>query len=218
MQIVELLLDDVSRLVHAQNMKLSVTKGAKDFIATVGFDPEYGARPLKRAIQNRLETPLSEKIIKGEKQDVLLQREDQIIISSIFDLREEYYTQVEGEVGIPGKYPFIENMTVEDIVVMAGGFLESASLSKVEVARRVKISEGIKSFGQIAEVIQFSINKDLSISDTASNFILLPFFRDNTSFLILLVPVFPQSTFSIPPIESMISLGKDVSYSPLVIL
>lgn len=64
LKIVDLLLDEVKRLVHAQGMTLEVTDGAKKYLADTGFDPEYGARPLRRVIQTELETPLSQELLK----------------------------------------------------------------------------------------------------------------------------------------------------------
>jgi ATP-dependent Clp protease ATP-binding subunit ClpA len=43
-----------------------MTDGAKDAIAAQGFDPQYGARPLKRAIQRLIENPLAEQVLRGE--------------------------------------------------------------------------------------------------------------------------------------------------------
>jgi ATP-dependent Clp protease ATP-binding subunit ClpC len=45
---------------------VDLTEKAKDFIADKGYDPQYGARPLNRAIQKYLEDPLAEEILKGE--------------------------------------------------------------------------------------------------------------------------------------------------------
>ena len=52
--------------LRQQGMSLEVDDAAVEFLADQGFDPVYGARPLKRAIQHILEKPLSEKILKGE--------------------------------------------------------------------------------------------------------------------------------------------------------
>ena len=49
-------------------IKIKLTKKAKDFIAEKGFDKQYGARPLKRAIQKYLEDELAEEIIKSKIQ------------------------------------------------------------------------------------------------------------------------------------------------------
>jgi len=53
----------------AQNgLTLNITDAAKDKVAELGFDPQYGARPLKRAIQNYIEDPLSELLLREEAQ------------------------------------------------------------------------------------------------------------------------------------------------------
>jgi ATP-dependent Clp protease ATP-binding subunit ClpB len=52
--------------LRAQNIELTVTDAALDKLGQSGFDPVYGARPLKRAIQANLETPLATKLLAGE--------------------------------------------------------------------------------------------------------------------------------------------------------
>jgi len=52
--------------IELAGFSLDISKEAKDFVAGKGFDPQYGARPLKRAIQRYLEDPLSEAIISRE--------------------------------------------------------------------------------------------------------------------------------------------------------
>jgi ATP-dependent Clp protease ATP-binding subunit ClpC len=64
-QIVDLIVDDVRRRVAAQGMKLEVSEEAEDLIAETGYDAQFGARPLKRAIQRLLENPLSRELLRG---------------------------------------------------------------------------------------------------------------------------------------------------------
>lgn len=64
-EIVTLLADQLVKRLAEQNMHLEITETAKDKIAEEGFDPEYGARPLKRAIQKIVEDRLSEELLKG---------------------------------------------------------------------------------------------------------------------------------------------------------
>lgn len=66
LQIVDLLLNETRNLVKAQQIQLDFDKKVKEFLANEGFDPEFGARPLKRVIQREIETPLSDKLISGE--------------------------------------------------------------------------------------------------------------------------------------------------------
>ena len=65
-QITRLLLDRVSRRVHAQGVELEVDDEAVELLANAGFDPQYGARPLRRAIQRLLEDALSERLLSGD--------------------------------------------------------------------------------------------------------------------------------------------------------
>jgi ATP-dependent Clp protease ATP-binding subunit ClpC len=64
--IARLLLKDVESLVKAQGMKIEFDDKVVDLIADIGYDPEYGARPMERVIQNRIENPLSEELLKEE--------------------------------------------------------------------------------------------------------------------------------------------------------
>jgi ATP-dependent Clp protease ATP-binding subunit ClpC len=64
-KIVSLEIKDVESRLHDQNIKIELTKEAKDFLIDKGFDKTFGARPLKRTIQRFLEDPLAEEIIKG---------------------------------------------------------------------------------------------------------------------------------------------------------
>ena len=64
-QIVGLELEKVVREVKAQEMDLEVTEDAKALLAKKGWDPQYGARPLRRAIQREVEDELAEEMLKG---------------------------------------------------------------------------------------------------------------------------------------------------------
>jgi len=64
-QIAELLLEHLRRQVEGQGMHLEVSEEALRFVADSGYDPQWGARPLKRAIQRLVENPLSREILGG---------------------------------------------------------------------------------------------------------------------------------------------------------
>ena len=66
-KIIEIELADLYERIEHAGFKVNISQKAKDFVASQGFDPQYGARPLKRAIQRYLEDPLSEAIIRMEK-------------------------------------------------------------------------------------------------------------------------------------------------------
>jgi ATP-dependent Clp protease ATP-binding subunit ClpC len=65
-QIVSVLLKDVRKRLAEEELTLTLTDAATDFLVKHGYDESYGARPLKRAIQRFIEDPLSEKILLGE--------------------------------------------------------------------------------------------------------------------------------------------------------
>jgi protein involved in polysaccharide export with SLBB domain len=103
-------------------------------------------------------------IISGKTLDISLQREDIISISSIFDLKEEYKVSIDGEVREPGEFDYAQNMTLEELIIQAGGFSESASPQRVEISRRVKSSDQNSEQAKTAEVFQINIEKDLNLS------------------------------------------------------
>ena len=65
-QIVRLMVKRVQKRVAAQNIKLKLTAGAINLVAAKGYNPEYGARPLRRALQDLVEDPLSEALLTGQ--------------------------------------------------------------------------------------------------------------------------------------------------------
>ncbi|WP_338466693.1 ATP-dependent chaperone ClpB [Novosphingobium sp. ZN18A2] len=67
--IVEIQVDRVQRLLKDRKIVLDLTDGAKRWLGRVGYDPVYGARPLKRAVQRYLQDPLAEKLLAGEIPD-----------------------------------------------------------------------------------------------------------------------------------------------------
>ncbi|MBR2000184.1 MAG: AAA family ATPase, partial [Lentisphaeria bacterium] len=65
-KILDILLDRLAKRLDEQGIRLDVTEKAKDYLAEKGYDPGFGARPLKRVVVADLETPLSRLIISGE--------------------------------------------------------------------------------------------------------------------------------------------------------
>jgi ATP-dependent Clp protease ATP-binding subunit ClpB len=63
--IVEIQLGEVKKLVHSRGISLAVDPQVIDYLAEVGWDPEFGGRPVRRAIQRELQNPLAKKILEG---------------------------------------------------------------------------------------------------------------------------------------------------------
>ncbi len=114
-------------------------------------------------------------VLAGTAPDIELKREDIVSISSIFDLREAYTVDIDGEVRSPGPFPFAEGMTLSDLIMQAGGFRESASSSRIEISRRTANADAMSQSAHIAEVFQVDIDKGLSKDD--GDFVLMPFDR-----------------------------------------
>ena len=113
------------------------------------------------------------KVLNGTAEDIPLKREDVISISSIFDLREEYKVTINGEVRRPGDISYSENMSLEEVILKAGGFNESATPQRIEISRRVKNSDATSTSARTAEVFQMQVDRNLSIE--AAKFVLEPY-------------------------------------------
>jgi ATP-dependent Clp protease ATP-binding subunit ClpB len=71
-EIVDIQVARVAARLESRHIKMELTDAARDYLAAAGYDPTYGARPLKRAIQRELETPLAKQIVAGEVSDGML--------------------------------------------------------------------------------------------------------------------------------------------------
>jgi len=65
-QIVHLQMRDIAERLREQNITIELTDAARDYLAQIGFDPQFGARPLRRTLQRRVEAPLSKKLLANE--------------------------------------------------------------------------------------------------------------------------------------------------------
>ncbi|UCE24728.1 MAG: ATP-dependent Clp protease ATP-binding subunit [Candidatus Zixiibacteriota bacterium] len=65
-EIIEILVTDIAKRMAEKGISFKLTEEAKDFLTEKGFEPAYGARPLKRALQKYLEDPLAEEILRGQ--------------------------------------------------------------------------------------------------------------------------------------------------------
>ena len=113
-------------------------------------------------------------IMDGTQPDIPLQKNDVLYIPSIHDLEDLGNVQIFGEVAHPGDYPYADNMTLEDLVITAGGLRESASVVRVDVARRVKDPKSTESPATIGQNFSFGL-KDGFVVDGEPGFTLQPY-------------------------------------------
>ena len=113
-------------------------------------------------------------ILEGTVADIPLQNEDVLFIMTQEDLRQERTLTITGEVMSPGTYQYADNTAVEDLIVMAGGLRDQASLAKVDVSRRIRDPKSTSKTSEIAKTFSFSI-KDGLLVDGDRGFLLEPY-------------------------------------------
>ncbi|MFW5901333.1 MAG: SLBB domain-containing protein [bacterium] len=147
-----------------------------------------GLRPdayRSRAIINRLKENFEFELVSVDlnrlmehppRHDIKLRPEDEVVIQNIFSMREEYIVSIGGAVSDTGDYTFHEGMTIEDLILKADGFKESASEGRIEIFRRISENQPTQErSANLAESYRFSVNRDLSMREKDKQFELKPF-------------------------------------------
>jgi ATP-dependent Clp protease ATP-binding subunit ClpC len=76
-EIVDLQMGDIETRLSEHGITIELTDQARDWLAEEGYDPKFGARPLRRTLQRRVETPLSKKLLRGE-----LEQDDTVVVDA----------------------------------------------------------------------------------------------------------------------------------------
>ena len=113
-------------------------------------------------------------ILEGKSPDFVLQNNDELFIASSFDLKDHGNMSISGMVKNPGSFPFAENTTIEDIIILAGGLQDGASHARIDVTRRKKDANGMVATSDIGELYSFSL-KDGLMDDGDRSFVLEPY-------------------------------------------
>ncbi len=113
-------------------------------------------------------------IMKGTVPDIALKPNDVLFIPTKQEMMEEQTITIHGEVQYPGVYKYADNETLEDFVLQAGGLKQTASMVKVDVARRVSNPKAFQTDSIIARTYSFSL-KDGFVIDGEPGFTLMPF-------------------------------------------
>jgi protein involved in polysaccharide export with SLBB domain len=139
-------------------------------------DAFIGRAQLIRTKPNLLKEMISVNLTKAlsgdQKENILLQREDELYINSILELRDSLTIDLLGEVRAPGKFNYIDSMTVKDLILMAGGFTYAAN-KHVEVARLTQYGDKVVD-NQVTTILGTDINGDLSFNFGQENYVLQP--------------------------------------------
>jgi protein involved in polysaccharide export with SLBB domain len=115
---------------------------------------------------------LSKALQKDPNENIFLQREDELYVNSIVDLRDSLTVDLLGEVRSQGRFNYVDSMTVKDLILMAGGFNYAAN-KQIEVARLVQYGDRVTN-NQVATILKTEVNGDLSFNAGQENFVLQP--------------------------------------------
>ena len=113
-------------------------------------------------------------ILNGTVADIPLNNEDVLFIPTKEDLIKDRTLTITGEVLSPGVYQYAANTTIEDLIVMAGGLTDQASMAKVDVSRRIRNPRATAKSSDIAKTFTFSL-KDGLVIDGDRGFMLEPY-------------------------------------------
>lgn len=115
-----------------------------------------------------------DEIMNGIAADVIMKPNDVLFIPTRTDMIKKHIVIIRGEVIKPGSYLYADNMTIEDLVLQAGGLKDEASTVKVDVVRRIIDPEAVTPDSIIAQNFSFELNNNLAISDNPT-FYLKPY-------------------------------------------
>ena len=113
-------------------------------------------------------------LMNGTIPDIPLRKNDILYIPSIHDLQDLGSVTIYGEVAKPDSYPYADNMTLEDLIIQAGGLKEAASTVRVDVSRRIKDTKSVNSTDSIGQMFSFAL-KDGFVIDGQPGFVLQPY-------------------------------------------
>lgn len=115
-----------------------------------------------------------EGILNGTIADIPLKNEDVLLIPTIAEHTNLRTLEVNGEVIFPGTYAYADNMTVEDLILQAGGLTDKASTVKIDVARRKFNAQASTPTKEMVNTFSFTISPGFEISDDR-HFTLMPY-------------------------------------------
>ena len=132
---------------------------------------------MRRMKPNRTQEVLSvnlEAIMNGTGADIPLQNEDVLFIPTLAEHQNLRTLTIDGEVIFPGTYEYADNMTIEDLILQAGGLTDAASTAKVDVSRRLQDPSATEAGMELARTYSFSL-KEGFVSDDSRSFTLQPY-------------------------------------------
>ncbi len=102
-------------------------------------------------------------ILAGRAPDVKLRPNDMLVVSSVKEIMDQGEVTINGQITNPGDYPYAKGITIEDLIVIAGGLQQGASTARVDVSRRVIDPASLKPTENVAEVFTFALKDGLML-------------------------------------------------------
>lgn len=152
---------------------IDLVKKADGFTADAYLSRVQIIRLQENLVPSIISMDLKKALTGDTSQNIKLNREDQILITSVFDLKDNFQITIQGEVRKPGSIPFVQKMTLYDAVMQAGGFSEASS-NKVEIARILKRDTLSNQDDRSSIMINTEIVED-DINYAGKNIVLRPF-------------------------------------------
>ena len=145
-------------LFQGMNVKNLIDK-AEGLKTDVFFDKAYVTRTNEDYSTSTIALNLKDEL---KNPVFIFQEEDVLNILSINDLNEENFVEISGQVNNPGIFPFSKNITLSDLILLAGGFKENATQNRIEINRRLSSNEINEN--NISQILTFDLNKNLNNS------------------------------------------------------
>ena len=101
-------------------------------------------------------------VLQKGTNNLLLKANDSVAITSVADLKEKYTVTIDGEVRNTGVYYYVENMSLRDLILLAGGFTDAAIPQRIEVARRLKADSFDIRDNRVSQVFDIISVNDLN--------------------------------------------------------
>lgn len=112
-------------------------------------------------------------LLDGKIADIPLQKDDSVVVHSLFDFKQAEMVSISGAVKAPGSFPLIENSTLKDLIFKAKGFDDMASTESVELVRIIRDPKTLLNTDEKTLVMKFALDKDLNFLNGGKDIALL---------------------------------------------
>lgn len=109
---------------------------------------------------------LRKALINDSLHNLILRREDELLVSSVHDLKDSFKVTIQGEVRMPGEYDYVSNLSLRDLILQAGGFTDAA-YKNIEIARLIKRDSISATDNRASTIINTQVDGDLSMQEAS---------------------------------------------------